>query len=222
MASYIGYHGAAATSVATTNAVGDLLLCRAFRSGSTTAPSLPASGWNDLGTAANGGGGTNNSARVGWRIATATNEGSGTWANATAVEVIVQRGTHPSAPIGGITFSSGNSTTSVITYPDLNLTVTNGTSWLVGFGARTTTGAIAGVATAPGAMSNRGSTPATPYVAAHTLGNTSSNWTATDVTPGGTNVKQIGVTVEVLDAPAPPIPPPLFNGSAGQRMRLRR
>ena len=191
--SFIGYHGtSSANNVATTNAAGDLLLVRAYRTASGTPPSLPASGWNNIGTAAatGGAGSTQTSSRTGWRIATATNEGSGTWTNAGGVEVLVFRGTHPTTPIGNSASAAEATTRAYIRYPAINRTAAG--NWFAAFGSRLATSASADVATAPNdgttTITNRGSTPATPDLAAfaaEALG----NWTQTNVAIGGTAYK---------------------------------
>jgi hypothetical protein len=205
--SHVGYHGAAAASVATTNAIGDILVVRAYRTASGTAPDLPASGWNDLGTTAatGGAGSTQTASRAGWRVATATNEGSGTWTNATAVEVLVLRGQRATDPIGAVTATSENATRDYIRYGAA--TRTEAGSWWAMFGSRLSTGANASVATAPNdgtsSPTNRGSTPGTPYMAAHS-GPALGNWSQTDVTIGGTAYKYNSWVIEVRHEPDPP------------------
>ncbi len=78
------YEGASTTTP--THAVGDLLIVVAIRWGSTTPPSLPA-GWMSVHT------GTNTDARrVGYKVATATNDSTGTWTNANAMAMLAYRG----------------------------------------------------------------------------------------------------------------------------------
>ena len=198
--SFICASSAAATSTAACSgqASGDLLLVFAFRSGSTTAPSLPA-GWNGIGTGANGGGGTNSSVRTGWKVASSSSEGSGTWTNATHVVMHVYRGQN-SSPIGNFAENSPNAASSVITYPAVTLSATDGSSWFAGFGGRAV--AHADVATAPTNMTNRTSAGATPNVAGHdTNGPRTTNWPSTDVTIGGSTSKPNGWVIEILAAP---------------------
>lgn len=202
--SFVGYHGAAATSVATVNQVGDLLIVCAFRSGSVTPPTIPGTFFDAMGVApANGGGGTNNSCVVGYRFATAINEGSGTWANATSVMVQVWRGAATGGPINNFAEDSTNSASTSITYPARSFITPTAT--LAAFGMRTTTGAIAAVANPPTDMTFAGSTPATPYTSAHYQIGRTTNWPATTVTVGGTSVKSIGVVLELLAQPTPPV-----------------
>jgi hypothetical protein len=85
--SYISQASAASDSVTLgTHAAGDLLLVFAYNDGSATIPSLP-SGWLNLHnvTAATG------SYRIGFKVATASSETSGTWTNADGVIAVVYR-----------------------------------------------------------------------------------------------------------------------------------
>jgi hypothetical protein len=206
--SFIGYHGtASAATVATTNAVGDLLLVRAYRTGNGTPPSLPSSGWNNLGTAAatGGAGSTQTASRTGWRIATATNEGSGTWTNANGVEVLVFRGVDATTPIGNVNSAAENATRTYIRYPAINRTKAG--NWFAAFGSRLSSGGNAGVATSPNdgttTITNRGSVPATPYLSAHAA-EAQGNWSSTDVSIASGNVKYNGWVIEVQSDDPPP------------------
>lgn len=199
--SFIGYHGAAASSVATTNAIGDLLLVCAYRSGTTTAATLNGN-FTDLGTAVSSGGAgsTNVATRVGWRIATATNEGTGTWTNATAIACLVLRGTHATAPVVAQTTNAATAVQGYIRYAARTRSRT--TNWFAAFGARLAAGANASVATAPNdgttTITNRGSTPATPYLAG--FANASSgDWAQTDVTIGGTTYKYASWVLDIQE-----------------------
>lgn len=134
--SRISAHSAQANSVAiTTPQAGDLILVFAHRDGSTTAPSLP-SGYTSLGTTSGGSGGTSNSARLGFKYSDGTETTSGTWTNATSVAVHVSRGCDPSLAYGA--FATAGAASSTLTFPALTLQVTDGTSWVVGFGASRT------------------------------------------------------------------------------------
>lgn len=133
-----GITGTTACAAATTSCVmpatkvGDFIYVFAFRS-ATTAPSLPA-GFTTVATAS----ANNSSFRSGCKIALTTSEASGTWTNATSITVTIYRGirnglttaTCVSGGIGGNTNSSG--TTSTITYGTITMTVSDGSSWVVG------------------------------------------------------------------------------------------
>jgi hypothetical protein len=84
----VGSGAAAVTTIAIpAHAAGDLILVFAYRSGSNTAPTLPA-GWTDLGSS----GANSNSIRIGGRIAVDDATISGTWTSATRLAVAVLRG----------------------------------------------------------------------------------------------------------------------------------
>jgi hypothetical protein len=86
---------------------GDLLVGFAFRDGSTTAPSLP-SGW----TNAESGGANSCSVIVATKVAASSGETSGTWSNATALQIAILR---------GVTFDNANAYGAVGTLPAENI-----------------------------------------------------------------------------------------------------
>lgn len=125
-------HSAQANNVAiTTPTAGDLILVFAHRDGSTTAPTLPA-GYKEL----RFGGANTNSARIGWKFSDGTETGSGTWTNATSVEVGIYRGVDRNCPFGDVQAGGGASTT--LSFTGLTMHRADGTSWVVGFAAHRT------------------------------------------------------------------------------------
>lgn len=117
-------------------ATGNLHLAIAFRSGSTTAPSLPA-GWTTITTAATSTGGTTGSILVGCKVASSGSDtGSGTWTNATSVYAASYAGTtvknSGDCNITGIgNFTTNNAKTSTtVTYGAI--TVQNTNNWVAG------------------------------------------------------------------------------------------
>lgn len=123
--SFVNANQAAATTVTTaTHAAGDLLVITSWGIFSTI-PSL-GSGFTTPS------GGTNSGSGVGWRcgsrIATSTNDSSGTWTNANNVQNINYRG---ASGLGAVAFNSGTSAT--IVYPALTLQQP-GTSWVLRVG----------------------------------------------------------------------------------------
>jgi hypothetical protein len=201
---FVGYHSATATSVATTNLIGDLIVVCAFVTASSTVPSLNGT-FTRINQASSAGGPntTRVASIVGWRYATASDEGSGVWAGSTIVQAMVFRGVHPVAPIGNSAANGQNTTSTSIVYPAINRLRTD--SWFGMFGGRLSTGALAAVANAPNdgitAMISRGSHPATPYVAGHaalSLG----DWAGASVSLTGTAYKYTSHTFEILSEQA--------------------
>jgi hypothetical protein len=150
--SRVGTSTASATSVVCpAHQPGDAIVIVAVRGGSTTAPTLP-SGYLSILSQSNSTA-TTVSMIVGYKIASATNDSSGTWTNASQVICAVYR------PPSGYTvvigqFASNSSTTTTVNYPALSPMgdSTTGLSWVVGaVGAGNTTQTIA---TAPSGMTN--------------------------------------------------------------------
>jgi hypothetical protein len=115
-----GAEAAAATVTIPTHQVGDLLLIVALRPNAST-PSLPA-GWTSLAAPTT----TGKSYQVGYKIATATNDASGTWTNAAVTQVFIYRNAGvPGTP----TVNLGAATAGNETFPALTLSTLSGTSW---------------------------------------------------------------------------------------------
>lgn len=171
--SFVGANGAnAATVTLPAHQVGDLIVILAYRDGNTGLPTVPTAGgtvptWTQIST----GSANNNSARLHYTTATATNHTSGTWTNATEMVAVVYRG----ARIGNSAASGSNG--SIITYPALTLVSTDGTSWVAGFaGHRTSTS----VDLPPTGMVKRGSS--TNFSAAgHDTNGGVTSWAAENV-----------------------------------------
>lgn len=198
--SFICASAAATTSTAACSgeAAGDLLLVTAFRDNSSTAPTL-ATGFTNINTATNSGGGTLTSLNAGWNTAANSSSGSGTWTNATHVIMQVYRG-QATSPIGNNATSGGNNSGTLVTYAADTLSVTDGSSWFAAFAVRGT--ADAKMATAPTGMTNRTSTPATPFAGGHdTNGPTASNWASTNVTGFGGSAKFTSIVIEIKASP---------------------
>jgi hypothetical protein len=117
--SFVDSFDGGTTATIPAHQVGDLIIITAY-AGSGTAPTL-GSGFTSLGTAANG---TAVSARVGYRIATATTTTTGTWTGAAFIWGVIYRGTGtPGTP------TSATGTSASVGYPALTL-AQSGTSWV--------------------------------------------------------------------------------------------
>jgi len=201
--SFICASSAASTSTAacTGEQSGDLLLVFAYRSASSTAPTL-ATSYTAVNTATNSGGGTLGSMRDGWKTAASSTETSGTWTNASHVVMQVFRGQNSSSPIGASTPTGGNNSGTTVVYGATTLSVSDGSSWFAGFAGRTT--GDAKMATAPTGMTNKTSAPATtPLAAGHnTNAPTASSWPSTSVTGFSASAKYVSDVIEIKAAPA--------------------
>jgi len=194
--SYIGSATGTTSATLPSHEAGDLILAFAYRDGSTTVPTQPSGvNWSSVATANNG---NTNSSRLGYKIAQSSSETTGTWTNATSVIFAVYRGVKQNTPLGVNAGTNGSSST--ISFPALSLSVTNGSSWVVGFaGHRSTNVAID---TAPSNMINRNSVAdATDEAAIHDTDGGVTSWSAETASVGGTSSGWSARTVEILEEP---------------------
>ncbi len=183
--------GAGASITIPVHQIGDLLVIFAYRDGSVTAPTLPA-GWTNIGTA---GGANLTSSTLGYRVATATNDTSGTWTNATALVVHIYHGQNTLTPIGANADTGAASTT--VTYPAVVMTNAVGTSWVVGFAGHNSINTT--LETPPTGMIVRTNfVDATDEVAGHDTNTGVASWAATNVLVGGTSSGWRARTLEIL------------------------
>lgn len=187
----VGTATASATTVTPpTHQAGDIIIIFAFRRGSTTPPSLPA-GWTSVLAKS----GSTVSGRLGYLIATGTNDSSGTWTNATELTCHIYR--PPSGFTAGIGASASNSATiNTVNYPGLTLVHSSGTSWVAGFiGTDSPTQTIA---TAPTGMTNESSlVGSNAAIAGHDTEGGVTSWPSTNVTTTGTAGDSVSATVEI-------------------------
>jgi len=175
--------------------IGDVIIIFAFNGTSVTVPTLPA-GYQSTLTRA----GTTCAARLGFKIATATNDTSGTWTSATALVCHVYRAgsylTGASLFIGGS--ASNVSTTNTVNYPALTMTHGDNTSWALGFGG--VSNLTETIATAPSGMTNQSlETAAATQAAGHDTNGTVSSWASTNATTTGTAGNSVSATVELIE-----------------------
>jgi hypothetical protein len=122
--SYVGSATGSTTATVPAHAIGDLIVIAAWNT-SATLPTMGA-GYTSAGTVVNG---ASASGRVAYRVATATNDASGTWSNCVSIWCVVYSGT---GTPGTATSNTGSGT--AIGYPALTLTQP-GASWVVRPGA---------------------------------------------------------------------------------------
>lgn len=128
---FVSQATATTTSISTmpTHKAGDLLLMFAYRNNNNTAPTLPA-GWTNITNT----GGNTNSMRIAFKIAANASEASGTWTNATELNLHVYRNT---SGVGASDSRIGLGTT--LTYGGLTLQKTDGSSQVALFGGHRST-----------------------------------------------------------------------------------
>lgn len=200
--SFISSAAAAATTIATmpTHQTGDLLLMFAYRTGSTTAPTIPTgSGWTSI-SSGTGGGGSSNAYALAWKVATSSSEASGTWTNATHLQLQVFRGQLTSSPIGASAVTTGQSTGTTVTFPALTLAVQNNSSFVATFyGHRTN---FTPPTTSPGVLTYRnGTNSAGGTSASYSTNSGVSTFSATSATISATSSNYIPVSVEIEAQP---------------------
>ncbi len=120
-------------------ATGDLKIVFAYRSGSTTAPTLPA-GWTSIATGSVGFFGTTGAFRIGCNVsASGADTATGAWTNASGVVGISYAGTAVDTTANcnttgiGATATSSAQTSTTVTYPTITLDDSSGSSWVAGF-----------------------------------------------------------------------------------------
>ncbi len=170
-----------------THAVGDLIVCFAFRDGSDSVPALGA-GFTSEASSVSGTGVFG--VRIGSRIATVTDTPSGTWTNATSVVFVVYR----NAAVG--VNSGAQSTGTTVSYPNLTPSVPDGSSLVIAF-AGSTVGDSA-LETPPSGMVNRQTVAhAGDEAVAHETTAGTYLFTGPNVAVGGTSARQIAYALEI-------------------------
>lgn len=198
------------TVTPTTHAIGDLILIFAAHSASTTTPTI-AAGYTSIGTKVGGTGATNAiSTSVGYKIATATNDASGTWTGAGQMGAFVYRPTSGNVLTIG-TSASTNAAITTATMPALTLSNTSGNSWVVGLVGSNTATSITGTST--GMTARADTTTGTGRIAGFDTNAGVATYAAKTVTVAAGN--WVGWSVEVVDA-APPPPDGWSPGATGQ------
>jgi hypothetical protein len=210
--SRVGAATGTTTCTVPTHSIGDLIVISAFRSGSVTAPTLGA-GYTSITT-----GTSANLCRpnLAYKVATATNDSSGTWTNATALTCVVytsdQIASGGAIGVGG--FGISNGATNTLTYNTLTMTDTSGTSWVAGFvGHKSTDQALSTHAPTGMTAITGSSLTNTAAVCAYDTNAGVTSWASTNVTVTGTAAGWDTQTLEILEiqAPAAPVSIPLVQ-----------
>lgn len=195
--SYIGQNPGLTTS-ATLPAfnVGDVAIVHVFRDGSSTAPTTPG-GWTVHKTQASSVVAVLVAAS---RVLQAGDTTTGTWTNATSCVVMVYRGAKVAGgPIGGSAASAAGPS-ATITYPAVTMTVTDGTSWVIGGAGDAVPAAT--TETAPTGMTNRASsTDAVDDCAGHDTNGGVASWSSQNASVG-TSGTWVAITTELMAEPA--------------------
>ena len=184
--SFVSADSAQATSITIpTHQKGDLILMMATGGSSVTVPA----GWTEILS------GTATTNKVGYKIAASSGETSGTWSGATGLSVGVYRGASGVGNASAVTESG----VTRIRYAALTLSVTNGSSWVVGVGGITQSGTY--YALPPSGMVNRTYSPnnATKEATLNDTNGGAASWPQTDVTTASLTYRTF--TIELLAAP---------------------
>ena len=185
-ATYIDGATGVDSAVLPAHAIGDLIVCFAFRDGSATPPTIPAA-FTDLRSSGSGA----VSQATAYRVATVTNTASGTWTNASAVVFVIYR----NATLGS-GFADQGGVDSPVIYSPLTPSIPNGSSLILGFA-----GHAAGdtsLQTPPTGMVNRQTVAhASDEAAAHESSAGRYAWPSTNVAVGGSAGGWISNVVEL-------------------------
>jgi len=188
----------------------DVAVVHAMRILSGTAPSLPT-GWTDIGALNQS---SNISQRVGYKVLDGTEENTGTWTNATNVQVNVYRGVNWTTPIGTI---GTRSTTSIFTFPAITLAYGDGSAWVVCFAAYNLGNVTSMYAGSIAGHTNRSSGHGMGgYVGAWDKANTATYPESANIPTGGSG-SLVAHNVELIVASAaPPETPYVWEIIAGE------
>ena len=140
------------------------------------------------------------SARVRYRIATATNDASGTWTNATALVCHVYSSSLYSAGgsiVPGAFASTHAAASLTVNFPALTLTNAAG-SWIAGFAGVSNISQT--ISTAPSGMTNESlETAAASQAAGFDTNGTATSWSSTNATDTGTAGNTCSCTLELCE-----------------------
>jgi len=208
---YVSQNAAASDSVTLPSHItGDLIVCFAGRTDSTTAPSVPGTftaPTNSINT------GTVSSMVVGYRFAESDSETSGTWTNAQTIACAVYRGASTSATHPIVKHTGASGTSQAVNYSGIVSMVDPGVSW--GLRAAIHSSDDTNLQNAPSGFTNRADLASGDEIVIHdTDGPVSSVSFAGSVGGSGTSGNWITQTLEILveAADAPPAAAPADDG----------
>jgi surface protein len=174
---YIGAAEGTDSATLPAHQAGDLILAFAFRSGSTTATTLPA-GWTSIALA----GANVTHGRLAFKIAESDSETSGTWTNATRVIFQVYRNAEPTSITAAGLRSTATDSSTTVSYNAVN--TWKDLAWTVAFMGHRSTDNSAGT---PTGLTARSSTNSSARMLGADSTNTSDVWATQTVNIGGTS-----------------------------------
>jgi hypothetical protein len=178
--SFVGAAGGTTSATIPTHQPGDLIVIYAWRSDSTSIPTLPA-GWRTIDNR-----GANTTAfYLAYKIATTNSETTGTWTNATGVQVGVWRGVDLVTPIGSVT-QVGDTSNNNINYKNHYFTNTVGGSWYAAFVSHPNPDILIENSAPTGMVHRAHSEGASGGIALHDTNGGVTSWSAQTVSLGGT------------------------------------
>jgi hypothetical protein len=176
------------TSCTTTgNAIGDLEIAYAGINATSTKPTNAA--WTAVGAgiALNGTSTADSAVQMFCKVATGTNEASGTFSSTDHVVIMVYTGyrsantaTCATNALGTPSYFASTVNTTTTTETFNAITSGDASSWIVGFGY--CSACTAGIATAPTGMANRSSLAGPPSIAGHDTNATAASFSSANVT----------------------------------------
>jgi len=190
----------ASSATLSSTTANDLIVVFAYNNASTTAPTL-VSGYTSLDT--QGPGGSANGCRLAYKLSGGGETTTGTWTTATNVVAHVYRGQITSGAggangIGFLAAATGNS--AIFSWTGTTLGVTDGSSWVAGFGgAKSATAGVNGNSTGGTVLTN--ATAQTIITGKDTNAGVASFSTTTLTFT--TSSRWITEAVEIKNAPAP-------------------
>lgn len=196
----LSFTGANGTTSATipSHAAGDLIICRAYRDGSTTAPTIPSGqGWS---AAIDSSGANTNCQVVVAKVAAGSSEATGTFTNASRLEVIVVKTSVSGGSIGYKGGAAGGASSTTLSFTGFTLDDPTSSSRIIAFAGHRSVNTTTD--SAPTGFTNiTTSVDATCEVAAHASTSIVSSFSTLTQSVGGTSSGWRTFTMEVWEIP---------------------